>query len=373
MRVGEGFAGPVVAEGRLILFHRVGDQEMVTALDPSNGERFWNHVYPTSYRDDFGFNSGPRATPTVVAGRVFALSAQGRLTALDLATGGLLWTVDLAEQLGARKGFFGAACSPLVVDDKVVVHAGGKEGAGVVAFEAETGKVVWKTSDHEAGYSSPVAATFGGERMILSLTREGLLGLDPATGMRRFEFPFRSRLKASVNAALPVVIGNDVLISATYGVGAKLLRLAKSEGPGAAGRWTATPIWAEQDVLSSHYATSVHHKGYLYGVHGRLEGRPSLRAVSAKTGEVAWSVERFGGATLLLAGDDLVILRNDGELLLAPASPKGFEPVTQGRILVGKVFAYPALADGVLFARSDQGRLVAVDLNPTPPAAAAEP
>ncbi len=349
--VGAGFAGPVVSGDRVIVFHRVGRREVVEALDAATGDTVWRYDYPTSYRDDFGFDEGPRSVPVVADGRVYTFGAQGQLHAVDLETGAGVWQVDTHDRYGVRKGFFGAAGSPLVEDGRVIANVGGRRG-GIVSFDAATGDELWTATDHEASYSSPAAGTFGGRRLALVFTRTGLVGLDPASGEVRFELRWRSRLGASVNAATPLVLGDSVFISASYGTGAALLRI---EGG------TLAEEWSGDDSMTNHYATAVEHDGVLYGYHGRQEYSPSLRAVDARSGAVRWSEDRFGAGTVTLAGDVLVILRESGELMLAEATPEALRPLARARILPGVVRAYPALADGRLYARNTD-TLVAVDL-----------
>ncbi len=349
--VGEGFAGPVVAQGRVLLFHRVGDREVLEALDALTGRPLWRHDYPTAYRDDFGFDEGPRAVPVVSGGRVFTFGAQGQLHAVSLETGAPLWHVDTQARFGFRKGFFGAAGSPLVDGDRVMANIGG-DGAGIVAFDAASGAVLWTATSDEASYSSAVAADFGGVRHAVFFTRNGLVGLHPASGEVRFEQRWRSRLGASVNAATPLVVGDLIFVSASYGTGAGLFQV---DGSGLA------PLWSSDDVLSNHYATSVHRDGYLYGFHGRQEYGPSFRAVELRTGTVQWSVDGFRAGSVTLAGDRLVIVRETGELVIAAASPDGFTPLARGPILPPVIRAYPALADGLLYVRN-RDTLVCLDL-----------
>src|SRR5438067_5611378 len=147
--VGQGFSGPVVAEGRLILFHRLGGKEVVEALDAATGRGIWSFDYPTHYRDDFGFDEGPRATPTIAGGRVYTFGAEGALHCLDFATGKKIWNVDTQSKFQFRKGFFGAAGAPLVDGDRVLMNIGGT-GAGIVAFDAASGKTLWTATKHEA-------------------------------------------------------------------------------------------------------------------------------------------------------------------------------------------------------------------------------
>ena len=350
--VGEGFAGPAVVGDTVILFHRLDDEEVVEARDADTGEVRWSTGYPTSYRDDFGFDEGPRATPTVADGRVYTFGAQGVLQALRLEDGERLWSVDTHARFNVRKGFFGAACAPLLHDGMVLLNVGGRAGAGIVAFDAATGEVAWRATDDEASYSAPTIATLSGRKVALFFTRAGLVALDPASGELWARFPWRSRSGSSVNATTPLAIDGRVFISASYGTGAALLDTGAN---------SFDPLWTSDDVLTNHYATSVHADGVLYGYHGRQEYGPALRAVDMETGAVAWSEERFGGGSVILAADRLLILRERGELILAAATRDAFQPLARAQILGGITRAYPAFAGGVLYARNER-ELVAVEL-----------
>jgi outer membrane protein assembly factor BamB len=350
--IGQGFSGPVVADGKLILFHRLGDKEIIECLASATGKEIWRFDYRTHYRDDFGFDEGPRSTPSIASGRVYIFGAEGMFHCLDFTTGKKLWAVDTHRQFDVRKGFFGAACSPLVEGRAVLLNIGGTKPSGLVAFDRETGKVMWAVSRDEASYSSPVAATGGGLRSVFCFTRNGLIGADPANGSIRFEFPWRARMQASVNAATPLVLGDLVFISSSYQTGAALLQVTGS---------AVKKVWSSDDVLSNHYASSLAHNGYLYGFHGRQEHGPSLRCVQLQTGKVMWSVEPFGSGTLTLAGEHLLVLKESGELLIAAATPKAFQPVAKAQIIPGTVRAYPALAQGRLYVRNENS-LVCVSL-----------
>src|ERR1051326_3186129 len=396
-KVGQGFSGPVVALGKVILFHRVDDKETVECLRETTGQPLWLFEYPARYRDDFGFDEGPRATPAIADGRVYTYGAEGVLHCLDLATGTNIWTVDAKAQFHAAKGFFGIACSPLVegkgvlqcldlatgtniwtVDAKAQFHAakgffgiacsplvegkavllivGGGDGAGIVAFDKTNGKVLWKATNDEASYSSPVAATIRGRRCGFFFTRSGLAAVDPTSGKILFQFPFRPPIRNSVSAATPLVVGDLVFLSASYDTGAVLLRV-NEVGP--------EKIWAAAESLSSHYATGIHYNGFIYGIHGRADAgfeRPaSLRCVELQTGKVRWQQDAFGAATMILAGDQLLILTDRGELIRAPASPEGYKPNARAQVLPNQVRAHPALAGGLFYARS-KDELVCLDL-----------
>jgi outer membrane protein assembly factor BamB len=248
------------------------------------------------------------------------------------------------------------ACSPLLEGSAVIVNIGGRNGAGIVAFDKATGKVLWQTSDDEASYSSPVAATVAGERRVFVITREALVALNPKDGSTSFRYPWRPPMHASVSAATPLVTGDLIFISASYGTGATLLRF-RENGP--------EKLWSSDEALSCHYATPVYREGFLYGFDGRadpgLQADSSFRCVELKTGKVRWSEPSLKVGTVTLADDQLLVLSEKGELILAPATPSGFKPTGRAQILPFVVRAHPALAGGLFYARS-KDKLVCLDL-----------
>jgi len=352
--VGQGFAGPAVSGGRLFLFHRVADKERLECMEPMTGKTIWSGDYPTHYQDAFGFDEGPRATPAVDGKRVYTFGAQGVLGCWDVDSGNKTWSVDVQAKYASEGGFFGMACSPLIEGNAVILNIGGAKGAGVVAFDKTNGNVLWKATDDEASYSSPTAATIAGQRYVLVFTRAALVGLGPGDGKILFQFPWRARIRESVNAATPLVIDDLVFISASYQTGAALLRI------GASG---VTKVWSGDNILSNHYATSVYHDGMLYGFDGRQEYGPSLRCVELKTGKVRWTQESFGAGSILMADKYLLIMGEKGQLICAPATPDGFKPIAQAQVMPFEIRAYPALAEGLMFVRS-KDKLVCLDLRP---------
>jgi len=352
-KIGEGFSGITVANGRAILFHRLGNKEVIEALKVESGEPIWTFDYSCAYRDDFARGDGPRATPAIANEKIITFGAEGMLSCLDSSSGKKIWSVDAKEQFGATKGFFGMACSPLVEGNNVLLNMGGKNGAGIVAFDQQTGRTVWKATDHEAGYSSPVGATVHGRRVAAFLTRSGLVILDPEKGKVHSEFPWRARMAASVNAATPLVIGDLIFLSASYDTGAIVLALKENN--------KLQEIWSSDEALSNHYATSVHRAGFLYGFHGRQEEGPSLRCIELKTGRVRWSREQGPAGTVTLADDMLLVLFEDGRLMLAEAASERFRMIAEAQILPFGARAYPAVANGYLYARS-KDKLVCVNL-----------
>jgi outer membrane protein assembly factor BamB len=349
--VGAGFSGPVVAQGRLILFHRVANNEVVESFDARTGASQWKYSYPTAYRDDFGFDEGPRAVPVVADGVVYTFGAEGQLHAVSLADGKKIWSIDTRAQFRVPKGWFGAAGSPLLEGGRLLANIGGQE-SGIVAFDAKTGNLLWTATEDPASYSSGVAATIAGQRFAIFLTRNGLVGIDPVMGAVKFQRRWRSRSAASVNVATPLVVGDLIFISAEYGPGAAVLRVTGSQ---------LTELWSSDDVLSNHYATSVCSGGHLYGFHGRQEFGQSFRAVEFESGQVKWSEDRFGAGTVTLVGNRLLIMRESGEMTLAAVSPNAFRPIARAQVLPATVRAYPAIADGFVYVRNEN-TLVCLDL-----------
>jgi outer membrane protein assembly factor BamB len=341
--VGEGYSGPVVAGNWLVLFHRVGGDEVVEGLDAATGTGRWRFAYATGYRDAFGKGNGPRATPLIAGKHVVTLGAEGKLHCLELATGKKVWEHDLPAEYGTRLGFFGVATSPLAEGKLLLVNVGGRD-AGIVAFDRDTGREAWKATSDEASYSSPVAATLDGTRHVFFFTREGLVALDPSSGAVRFRKPWRSRLNASVNAATPLVLDGHVFLTACYGTGAVLLKVRQGG---------VDEVWQSDEVLSSHYGTPVRRGDFLYGFDGRQEEGPRLRCVEWKTGKVRWTQEGFGCGALILADGRLIALTEAGDLVSAAATPDGYRELARAHVLEGPCRAPLALAGGRLYGRDD--------------------
>ncbi len=356
--VGHGLSGPVVSAGRVVISYRRGPEEIIDLLDSSSGKRIWSVGAPSSYRDSFGADDdGPRATPTIANGRVFSLGAEGQVLALDFESGKKIWGLDSRQAFNAPLGYFGFACSPIVEGNSVLLNIGGSNGAGIIALDVSSGKLLWKATDDEASYSSPVVANLGKSRGVLFFTRSGLRALDPATGSVRASFPWRARIAASVNAATPIVAKEQVFITASYGTGAALLNF--EEG-------TLRPAWTSDDAISAHYATPVLRNGFLYGLDGRVDsGSPSLKCIELATGKTRWSRKGFGGGSLLLAGERILILTETGELASVKASPDAFEEIARAKVMAGAVRAHPALVAGRLYARN-ANELVVLDLSKKP-------
>jgi len=348
--VGSGYAGVAVVGDACVLFHRQGDKSVVERLDTATGQPRWKKTFPTRYVSTIAPDNGPRCTPVIYQDCVYLFGADGDLHALSLADGQLQWTRDLYKDCNAPSGYFGAGSSPIVEGDELLVNVGGKQGNGIVALDRNSGQTLWHQTDELASYSSPVATTIGDQRQVIFVTRMNVVSIDPRTGTERFRFPFGMR-GPTVNAANPLVVGDRLFVTASYGIGAQLAQISP------AGTKT---VWENDDALSSQYTTPIEHQGFLYGIHGRQDaGVAELRCVELKTGNVRWKQPDFGSANLIGIDDKLLIQKTSGELVLAQASPNRFIQLATARIFPegSVVQALPALSDGRLFVR-DESKLV---------------
>lgn len=351
---GSGLAGVAVADGAVVLFHRLDDSETLTAFPARTGNTgpLWKAQAPSSYRAQIVDDNGPRAVPTISGGKVYTYGVQGRLSCVNLKTGEIVWQRDTHQDYDAPEGYFGAACSPLVVGNRVIVNVGGRKDGGVVAFDTETGRTLWQTSTELASYSSPVLIERQGKSIALVITRLNLLGLDPERGTELFRTPFGSR-GPTVNGALPVSIGEHVLLTASYGIGAQWLKVGPNQ---------VETVW-EDTLLSSQYTTPIVHQGHVYGVDGRQDGGPiALKCFNPSTRRVDWTESLPEYATLIAADDKLLIMQSNGTLRVAALDPKAYRESGTFSLARGTTRALPALADGVLYIRNES-RLMAFDLN----------
>jgi len=350
--VGEGFSGIVVKGDRAIVFHRVENNDVVECVNASTGKEIWKFTYPTDYQDALGKGDGPRSTPVIHGDKVITLGAQGMLHCLTLDAGKPLWSRSFTAEYKTPLGYFGIGTSPVVEQNLVLVNVGGVK-AGIVAFDLDNGKEVWKATNDPGSYSSPVVCTIDGTPLAVFFTRTGAVVLDPKTGDVKHQQRFRARNDASVNAATPLIIDNHALFSASYDTGALLLKLRKNG---------ADEVWTDENVMSNHYNTSIYADGFLYGFDGRQEAKPSFRCVNLKTKKVAWEKESFGNGTMILAEGRLIVLTERGELHLVQATPTAFRELAKTQLFTsGPCRAQIALANGKLYAR-DQKKLVCVDL-----------
>lgn len=352
IEVGRGFAGVAVADKTAYLFHRIDDEEVVAALDIATGKTLWTSKSPVRYVSGISSDDGPRCVPTIAGDKIIVFGVAGNLRCLERATGREQWSRETWREFRAPEGYFGAGSTPLVHDGRIIVNVGGPKGAGVVAFALSDGKTLWQTGDDLASYSTPVVMKIGGQDRIVVVARLHCLLLDPATGKELARLPFGAR-GPTVNAATPLILGDKLFLTASYGIGATLVKVSDTK---------FEPLWQSDDLLSSQYTTPVMHKGLLYGLHGRQDvGSAELRCVDPANQKVLWSEPRFGAGHLLLVGDSIIAITTDGKLTLLKASGEKYERLAQATLTQGTVQALPAYSNGLLLFR-DTGKLYCFDL-----------
>lgn len=377
-KLGIGYGGPSISKGRLFLFDRHGDRARLTCMKSETGEELWRFEYPTDYRDYYNYNNGPRATPVVDGNLVYLLGAGGMIHCVEFGKTAPLWTVDTRARFNVVQNFFGVGTTPVIEGKLLIVMVGGSppgsltihsgnvsgHGSGIVAFDKLTGKVVYRITDELASYASPTLATIGERRWCFVFARGGLVGFEPASGKVDFHYPWRARILESVNASNPVVAGDRVFISECYGVGSTLLRVK----PGG-----HEIVWKDSrgrnQAMRTHWNTSIHHEGHIYGSSGRHTPEAELRCVELATGKVKWSEPGLTRSTLLLVDGHFVCLRESGSLMLLRVTPEKFDPVATvdlrdgdgRRLLDYPAWAPPVLSHGLLYVRG-KNRILCLEL-----------
>ena len=342
--IGQGYAGPVVSGDRVIVFHRVRSQQLVECLSLKDGSTYWKTELPAKYRSGgIDPDTGPKAVPLIHNGNVYLFDAAGELYCLDMADGKELWSRSTSPDFRAPSGYFGFGSSPIVVGNSLICNVGGRD-AGVVAFNLNTGQTLWAATDQRSSYSSPIAINIEGKPLVMLVSRLKFFGLDPSNGNIMFEFPFGDR-GPTVNGAMPVAIGDKVFLTASYGIGARLL------SPSTSG---VRELWSDTQNFESQYSTPVLSGGKLYGTAGREDHRTgSFRCLDPNTQTTAWVEEDFPVGHSILVDDKIVVLDHTGQLHILKANPNQFERIYQTRLFDGKSRAMPALSQGRLLARSN--------------------
>ena len=355
--IGSGFAGLAVVGGRAVLFHREGAEEVIECLDALTGKPLWKDAHATTFRPQFGSDDGPLCTPTIAQGKVITYGAQGVLSCHDLQTGMLDWLRETHKDFGAETGYFGAGSSPLVVGDRIVVNVGGKKaGAGVVAFNFSDGATVWKKINDDASYSAPVVLEIEGLPVAIIITRLKCVGIEVPSGGLVFDVPFGAR-GPTVNGASPVLTGNEIFLTSSYGVGALSGRL---EFP------NFVTDYAKEEFFASQYATPVVFDGLFYGIDGRDDtGVADLKCFDPKKKTVLWSEASFGYGTQILVDGKLLVIKTNGELVLVEPNAAAYTELARDKVLDGVTRALPALSNGLLYVHDDT-TLKCIDLRAAP-------
>jgi outer membrane protein assembly factor BamB len=330
-----------------------GDDELVTFYNwADGGTLLWSHATPARHETLLG-GIGPRSTPTIDAGRIYTMGATGIFQCLDAANGQPLWHHDLLADFGVASAdddlksiAWGRAGSPLIIDDLVIVPAGGPASGpkvSLVAYDKVSGEKRWQAGEHQVSYASPTLATVCGVQQILSVNENAVSSHDPQTGTVLWEYEWPGGSSSDANNSQPVVVGNDrVFLSKGYSGGATLLQIARGGD-----RWATEKIWSKPGSLKTKFTNVAVHEGYVYGLSDGI-----LECIELETGRRKWKQGRYGHGQLLRVGDVLLVLSDDGELLMVEATPDGHHELGSVQALSGKTWNNLALSGNHLLLRN---------------------
>jgi len=351
-----GFSSFAVGEGlaltQVVREIKGAPREICLALDADTGKERWaaDVAVGKGYEggETGGGPDGPRSTPAISGGRVFVLTPDLVLHALDAKSGAPLWKHDLIEKYGAENIGWKSSASPIVEDGLVFVMGGGKDQS-LLAFRQDTGEPAWKTGTEGITHATPVLATIHGVRQVIYYCRSGLVSLDAKDGKLLWKFPCKYRASA---AASPVVEGDLVFCTAGYDTGGAVAKITR-DGEG----FTATEVWRTpgNKEVASHFSTPVCKDGFLYGMFSfRGYGTGPLKCVEMATGQIRWSQPGFGQGNVILASSKLLALADNGDLVVVEPTPEAYKELVRIKAVEGKCWSTPAVSNGRIYVRSAQ-------------------
>ncbi|HUR46525.1 MAG TPA: PQQ-binding-like beta-propeller repeat protein [Candidatus Saccharimonadales bacterium] len=346
--VGIGFSSVAAVQGRVYTAGYAEEKETIYCLNVSDGKIVWQNSYDSDLGDKF-FEGGPTATPTVDGDSVYTLSRWGDLFCFEAGSGKIRWSKNIQKEKGVRVPGWGFAGSPTILGDLLLLNVG---EAGM-ALEKSNGKVVWNSANKDAGYSTPVPWTRGKETLAIFSSGKSFAAVDARTGKEQWTIPWNTQY--GVNAADPILTDDSIFVCSGYGKGAALWKFG------------AAPelIWQNKQ-MRNQTNPSILLKGYLFGIDGDAGSRATLKCMELKSGNVLWSEPSSGLGSVMIANEQLIVLSEKGELMVAPATPTGFKPTARAQVLGGKCWTVPVLANAKLYCRNAAGDLACVDVSARP-------
>lgn len=343
--LGWGFASMAVSDGRVYAMGNVNDKDIVYCFDAASGKELWKQSYPCP-RYKKMHEGGPCATPTVEGTAVYVLSKAGDALRLNAKTGEVIWHKNPAEELGIKPPTWHFSSSPLIVDDLVILNV----GISGVALNKADGSIAWKSKAGGAGYATGVPYTAGGRKYVLMFGGREVFGVVASTGEILWRHPWKTSY--DINSADPIVVGDMIFLSSGYNKGCTLLKIDDDK---------VTEVYSNK-YMRNQCNGSVLWKGHVYGFDGQVGGKGKLACMDVKTGQVKWAQGGLGTGSLMLADGKLIVLGEKGTLAIAEASFEGYKELASAKVLTGKCWTVPVLANGRLYARNAAGDLVCVDL-----------
>ena len=343
--LGTGFSSISVSKGRVYCMGNRADSDFVFCFNAEDGEELWKYSYPAPI-DAKMFEGGPCCTPTVDGGQVFTLSRRGLVLCLTADAGKLVWQADV-EKMDFPMPTWGYAGSACIEKDAVLFNV----GAAGIAFDKNTGKVLWQSDKKAPGYSTPVPCIVDGRKIVAMVGAQTVVGIDPTSGSVVWSYPWQTSY--DINATDALVSGNRVFVSAAYAHGATVFEVKDGQ---------TTKIW-ESKEMRNHINSSILIDGYVYGFDGDAEASDGqLRCLDFRTGETKWSTKLPAGS-LIAADKRLIVLTSKGELITAEVSTQEFKAISRSAVLTGKCWTPPTLANGKIYCRNASGELVCLDVS----------
>ena len=343
--VGIGFSSVSVSDGRVYTMGNENNTDSVFCFDAETGKEIWKHSYPCPLDPKY-YEGGTSITPTIDAKTVFTLSRKGDLFCLNATDGKVIWTKNLAKELGAQIPTWGFAGSPLVEKNLLILNI----GSHGTAVEKSTGKVIWTSGKGASGYSTAVPANFSGQPCVVFAGAQSVFAVALNDGKKIWEHKWITEY--DVNAADPIISGDKVFISSGYNHGCALLQIKGSK---------ATVVW-ENKVLKNHINSSVLLNGFLYGFDGNAGPKADFKCVEFETGKVKWSEPKLGAGALMAADGKLIVHTDKGELIIAEATLDSFKPISRAQVTGGRNWTTPVLSNARIYCRNAKGDLVCLDV-----------
>ena len=340
--LGIGFSSIAVSDGKAYAMGNINKKtDVVYCFNAESGEELWRHSYAQRLDPKY-YEGGTLASPTVDGGRVYTLSKDGKVFCLDAKTGKVKWEKDLIKELEIQRTGWGLAGSPLVVGDLVILNAG-RRG---LALNKKDGAIVWRNEKEAGGYATAVPFVSGGKRCVAMFGFREVLGLVAATGKELWRHNWRT--KHDVNAGDPIIVGDKVYISSGYGNGCALLKISGNE---------VTELWRNKNMRNKMNG-SVLFEGSIYGVDEKGE----LRCLNLDSGEVVWAQAGFKQGSVTIADGKLIVMGASGNLVVAEATASGYKPLAEAKVLSGRCWTVPVLANGRIYVRNAAGDMVCLDV-----------
>lgn len=340
--VGLGWGSVSVVGSGLFTLEQRGPKETLAAYSLVDGSEIWSVSHVARFSEQMG-GDGPRTTPVYHEGKVYALGATGWLSAHEAANGKTIWAKNILEENQASNLMWGMSSTPVIYKDRIIAAPGGPAGSQAQAYRLDDGEVVWKSGSGGASYGSPVIRELGGRPWALVFQADGLYAMDPEDGAVGWGFEWSNSPK--VNAAIPFVNGNKVLISSGYGVGSAYFEVTPDPNETT---WKSSEIWTSIR-LKSKFNDLLIHEGFIYGLD---EGR--LTCLELESGRRLWKGDSYGFGQMLQIKDRILILSESGEVALVKMDSEGFQEITKFQAIQGKTWNHPAVAQGRLVVRNDR-------------------